>query len=46
MMNKTDMALSELLKASLFGLPANIAEDVDWQEVFKEAHEQGDADLF
>ena len=39
-MNKSEAALLELIKKSLFDAPVNFPDDVDWGEVFKEAQAQ------
>ena len=39
-MNKTELALCELIKSTLFGLPVAFDEDVDWNAVLQEAQAQ------
>lgn len=39
-MNNIEITIAELIKASLFGVQAEIPDDVDWQEVLKEADAQ------
>ena len=39
-MNQTELALCQLIKASLFHLPASFGDDLDWNAVLKEAQAQ------
>ena len=39
-MNQTELALCQLIKASLFHLPASFDDDLDWNAVLKEAQAQ------